>query len=48
MESVQRHATKQVNNLKDMSYPERLRKLNLPTLRFWRLRGDMIELYKIL
>ena len=48
IESVQRHATKQVNNLKDMSYPERLRKLNLPTLRFRRLRGDMIELYKIL
>ena len=31
-----------------MSYEERLRKLRLPTLRFRRLRGDMIETYKIL
>ena len=31
-----------------MSYEERLRKLQLPTLRFRRLRGDMIETYKIL
>ena len=31
-----------------MSCEERLRKLRLPTLRFRRLRGDMIETYKIL
>ena len=31
-----------------MSCEERLRKLQLPTLRFRRLRGDMTETYKIL
>ena len=48
IESVQKHTTKQANNLKDVSYPEWLHKLNLPTLRFHGLRGDMIEIYKIL
>ena len=31
-----------------MTYEERLRKLKLPTLNYRRLRGDMIEVYKIL
>ena len=31
-----------------MSYEDRLRKLQLATLRFRRLRGDMIETYEIL
>ena len=31
-----------------MSYEEKLRKLQLPTLRFRRLRGDMIENHTIL
>ena len=35
-------------SLKNMNYEERLRELKLPTLRFRRLRGDMIEVYKIL
>ena len=43
IEAVQRRATKQVPGLKDLSYEERLQKLNLPTLKFRRLRGDMIE-----
>ena len=30
-----------------MSYEQRLKKLDLPTLRFRRLRGDMIEVYKL-
>jgi hypothetical protein len=48
VESVQRNATKWVNGLKDKSYSERLKLLNLPTLRFRRMRGDMIETYKII
>ena len=48
VESVQRNATKWVNGLKEMSYSDRLRLINLPTLRFRRLRGDMIETYKIM
>ena len=31
-----------------MSYEERLQKLKLPTLRYRRLRGDMIETYKLM
>ena len=31
-----------------MSYIERLKHLNLPTLKYKKLRGDMIETYKII
>ena len=48
IESVQRYATRQVIGLKDLPYPERLKRLELPTLVFRRQRGDMIEVYKIL
>src|SRR5260221_14720574 len=41
-------ATKLVIKIKHLSYKERLRHLNLPTLKFRRIRGDMIEVYKIL
>ena len=47
IESVQRRATKQLPGMKKLSYPERLKSLNLPTLSYRRIRGDMIELYKI-
>ena len=33
---------------KDLSYDDRLRCLKLPTLNYRRIRGDMIELYKII
>ena len=32
----------------DLDYPQRLEQINLPGLEFRRLRGDMIEVYKIL
>ena len=48
IEKVQRRATKCINGFKNFSYPERLKKLQLPTLVFRRKRGDMIEVYKIL
>ena len=48
LEKVQRRATKQLPATKNMTYEERLRLLKLPTLRFRRLRGDMIETYKLL
>ena len=47
IEGVQRRATKQIPGLGKLSYEERLRKLKLPTLKFRRHRGDMIEIYKI-
>ena len=48
IENSQRRCTRQLPYLKDLSYPERLKKLNLPTLAYRRLRGDMIEMYKII
>jgi len=45
---VQKRATKQIKQIRHLSYSERLKKLNLPTLRYRRHRGDMIEVYKIL
>ena len=46
LERVQRAATKLVPELQEMEYPERLKKMNLPTLEERRRRGDMIQLYK--
>ena len=48
LEKVQKRATKMVVNCKKLSYLERLKFLRLPTLKFRRIRGDMIEVYKIL
>ena len=48
IENVQRRATKLIPGYKDLTYEERLRKLNLPTLKYRRTRGDMIEMYKII
>lgn len=48
IENVQRRATKRIPGFRDLSYQERLKHLNLPTLGYRRLRGDMIEMYKIM
>ena len=48
LERVQRRATKLVKQCKDLCYQERLKYLQLPTLAYRRVRGDMIEVYKIL
>ena len=48
LERVQRRATSQVPTLRNLSYKELLRKLLLPTLWYRRLRGDMVEAYKML
>ena len=47
IENVQRRASKRVHELKNLSYEERLKKLDLPTA-YRRLRGDMIEVFKML
>ena len=47
LENVQRRATKIVPGLSTLSYPERLRKLSLPTLSYRRTRGDLIQVYKL-
>jgi len=48
LEKVQRKATKIVKECRSKSYLERLQHLKLPTLKYRRTRGDMIEVYKIL
>ena len=48
LEKVQRRATKLVPKLKRRPYNERLRALNLYPLEVRRIRGDMIETFKIL
>ena len=45
---VQRRATKLLQNISHLSYPGRLAAHNLPTLVYRRIRGDMIETFKIL
>lgn len=47
IERVQRRFTKLSPALRDLSYSDRLRRLHLPSLTDRRLRGDMIEVYKI-
>jgi len=48
LEKVQRSATKLVSSLKKLSYEARLNKLGLLTIEKWRIRGDLIETYKII
>jgi ribonuclease P/MRP protein subunit RPP40 len=48
LEKVQKRATKMVAGCRHLSYAERLLFLQLPTLKFRRIRGDLIEVYKIL
>ena len=47
IESVQRHFTKYVIGMRNLSYEERLKSLKLPSLEFRRFRGDLIEIFKI-
>ena len=47
LEKVQMRATRAFCQNRSLSYEDRLRSLKLPTLKFRRLRGDMIEIYKI-
>ena len=48
IENVLRRATKLIPGFKYLTYEERIRKLKLPTLKYRRLRGDLIEIFKIL
>jgi ribonuclease P/MRP protein subunit RPP40 len=48
LERIQRRATKVSHNLKHLSYERRLATLGLTTLEESRVRGDCIQLFKIL
>ena len=47
IEKIQKSATRIVPSLKNLSYFERLKKLNLASLEFRRLREDIVSQYKI-
>ncbi|CAL4256109.1 unnamed protein product, partial [Meganyctiphanes norvegica] len=48
LENVQRRATRLVFELRGLSYEQRLEQLELTTLEERRIRGDLIEVYKIM
>ena len=48
LERVQRRATKMIPKLRNISYEMRLKECSLTTLETRRLRGDQIEVFKIL
>ena len=48
VERVQRRATRLISGMKDIPYQERLKALNLPSLQYRRMRGNMIVMYKII
>ena len=48
IESVQRTFTRVINGMENLSYKQRLTKLNMTTLLERRMRGDLIETFKIL
>ena len=47
LERIQRRATKMIPELRDLSYESRLLQSGLTTLETRRLRGDQIEVFKI-
>jgi ribonuclease P/MRP protein subunit RPP40 len=47
IEGVQRRATKLIKSLKDKTYENRLKKLHLTSMETRRLRGDLIEVFKM-
>ena len=48
LERMQRITTKMVPDLEDLTYEERLREMQLTTLRQRRERGDLITIYKLM
>jgi hypothetical protein len=48
LENVQRRATKIVPEVTNLPYCDRLKRLDLPSLQYRQLRGDLIQTYKII
>ena len=47
IENVQRKFTKYIRNLHNLTYEERLKKINLPSIEYRQFRGDQIQVFKI-
>ena len=48
IENVQRRTTKLVASISKLPYKERLKYLNLHSLKYRRIRGDLIQIYKLI
>ena len=48
IENVLRRATKLIPTLTNLCYADRLKKLEIPSMKYRQIRGDMIMVYKIL
>ena len=48
LEKVQKKTTKIIPEIRHLPYRERLKTCQLPTLHYRQVRGDMIEMHKIL
>ena len=48
VEGIQRRVTKMIPSLRNLSYEERLKRLGMFLLRCRRLKGDMIEVFKMI
>ena len=48
VEKIQRRVTKMIRSLKHVPYQARLRQLGLPSLKYRRIRGDMITIFKLI
>ena len=48
LERIQARFTKIIPKYRHLPYPERLRRLGIPSLEYRRLRADLIEVYKVL
>jgi len=48
LKMFQKRVTKILPKIRHLKYSDRLKKCKLPTLHYRRIRGDMIETYKIL
>ena len=48
IENVLRRGSKLVCGLSQFTYSQRLAQINIPSMKYRRMRGDMISLYKIL
>jgi len=48
IENVLRRSTKRINGLSEIEYEERLKLVNIPSMKYRLIRGDMILTYKII
>ena len=48
LEAVQRRATRMIPGLRNKEYKDRLKELKMFSLKYRLLRGDLIEVYKII